>query len=220
MSNRQAFVDSILTDLEAILPGNLCTEVYRELFAGMSDEAFEKFVKRCEAGYIVPLIVPNLKGPQISVENNLKVGESWGHAFFQRLWLTDAVTGLAHLTPKKYLVIEWPMRRQQQTLDKKMAVPKDLSNIDDLTGQVTGDSKGSSITLPELQVLFSEGLNSNIHELIKVRGGDADAYAAYERSIINTGEVELEGIMDAGTRPKATTTVGSFLTAAHLRNNL
>lgn len=220
MSNRDAFVNSLLTDLEAILPGNLCTEVYRQLFAEMDDAAFERFVKRCEEGYIVPLIVPNLKGPQISVERNLKVAEAWGHAFFERLWLTDPATGIVHLTPKRYLVIEWPMRRQQQTLDKKMSVPKDLSNIDDLTGQVTGDSKGSSVTLPELQLLFSEGLPNTIAELIKVRGGDADAYAAYERALINRGEVELGPIMNAGTRPKATTTLSAFLTSAHLRNNL
>lgn len=220
MANRQAFIDSIISDLNKILPGNLCTPIYERIFAEMDDAAFERFVKRCEEGYIVPLIVPNLKGPQIDIRRNLEIGEEWGHAFFEQIWITDAVTGLTHLTPKKYLVIEWPMRRQQQTLDKKMSVPKDNSHVDDLTGQVTGESKGSSVTLPELQVLFSEGLTENILELIKVRGGDSDAFAAYERSLINTGRVSTDVISQAGSRPKSTSTLSTFLTSAHLRNNL
>lgn len=220
MADRSVFIESLIADLESILPGNLCTPVYRQIFEGMDDAAFERFIQRCERGYVVPLIVPNMKGPQISIERNLQVAEEWGHAFFERIWLTDPATGVTHLTPKKYLVIEWPMRRQQQTLDKKMSVPKDNSHIDDLTGQVTGESKGSSVTLPELQVLFSEGLNDTIIELIKVRGGDQEAFSVFEREIIQTGEASLANVAQTGTRPKSTTTVGTFLTSSHLRNDL
>jgi hypothetical protein len=218
--SKQAFVKQFLNDLNELLPGTPCIAVYRAYFDSLNDASFKRLIERLEAGFVLPLIVPNLKEPAISVERNLALGERWGHEFFQQLRLTDQATGKEFITPLKYLVIEWPMRRQAQTLDKKSSIPLDNSQVDDLTDQMTGDSKGSRISLPELQVLNSEGLNATIAEMIKIRGGDPIALSVLERTIIEQGSVTLEQLTSLGTRPTATNTASALLKAMHIGNNL
>lgn len=218
--SKQAFVKQFLSDLNELLPGTPCIAVYQAYFDSLNEASFKRLIERLEAGFVLPLIVPNLKEPALSVERNLKLGEKWGHEFFQQLRLTDQATGTEFITPLKYLVIEWPMRRQAQTLDKKSSIPLDNTQVDDLTDQMTGDSKGSRISLPELQVLNSEGLNATISEMIKIRGGDPVALSVLERTIIEQGSVTLDQLTALGTRPTATTTASALLKAMHIGNNL
>ncbi|WP_201285368.1 hypothetical protein, partial [Klebsiella pneumoniae] len=90
-----------------------------------------------------------------------------------------------------YLVIDVPLRRQVQLLQSKATIPENNKHIDDLSGQSTGPSKGSKISFPELQVLFAQGLDSTITELIQFRGGDAKAFNAMNRAIIENGGVSI-----------------------------
>lgn len=78
-------------------------------------------------------------------------------------------------------------------------MPKDNKTIDATTGQATGASKGSRITLPELQLLDSMGLEQSLVELMKVRGGDLGAYRAYSASLENHGQASQEVINQFGT---------------------
>lgn len=222
MSNRKAFVKTFLEGLGAILPGSDNTEFYKRYLEGLSDEAFETMVTMIENDQIVlPIWVPNLKDSKLDLDRNLKVALEWGHDFFQQLWLTDPKNPeLTYLTPKKYPVIQLPMRRQAQTLEKKMSVPMHNDAIDDLTGQVVGESKGSGLTYPELQVLYSEGLEKTILEFIKLRGGDTDSYHQLDRKIVETGGATIDEISVPGSRAKATDTLSTLLKAAHLGNNL
>lgn len=218
--SRQAFVKQFLSDLNEIVPGTDCIKVYKEYFDSLSDAAFERLVVAMEQGFILPLIVPPNEYTKISVERNLDLGDKWGCPFFQQLRLTDQTTGKEFITPLKYLIIEWQMRRQAQTLDKKSSIPLDNSQVDDLTDQVTGDSKGSRISLPELQVLNSEGLETTILEMIKIRGGDPIAQSVLERSIIEQGSATVSALKQLGTRPTSTETMSALLKAMHLGNEL
>lgn len=219
---RKAAIDQFFKDLDAAFPGHGNRPHLEAYLNGLDEAGMEQLVQRIERGeFILPLTIPNLAKVKLDQQTMLDYGKAIGHDFFEQIWMADPLDPTqTYLTPRKYLVVELPLRRQAQTLDKKMSVPLDDSNLDDLTGQPTGESKGSAISFPELQVLYSEGLEKTITELIKVRGGDIEAYTAMDREIVTTGGVELGPIEEMGTRPKTTKTLASLLTAAHLGNNL
>lgn len=222
MANRKAATEQFLKDLEAILPGNDNIEPYREYLTGLSNKAFEQLMEGIERGEtILPLHVAPDSKKKLTVKRNLQVAEKWGHQFFQKLKLTNqSDPSISTTTPIPYLVIELPVRRQAQTVESKMSVPKNYTNIDDLTGQPTGESKGGKVTLPELQVLSTHGLDETITEFIKTRGGDTEALRQLEQKLIENGSVRLEDINTKATRVKSTETLSALFKAAHLDNNL
>lgn len=221
MGNRKAATAELLKCIDMLLPGSENAKLYEERLSKLTDEEFEDYMRKLESGEeILSLIAPNLSKNKISLERNLKVAEKLGVKLFERLWLTDPVTGREYLTPVEYLIVDLPMRRQQQLLIKKIAIPEDNRHIDEMTGQPTGPSKGASLSFPELQVLSAQGMDRSIEELIKFRGGDIKAFLAMNRQIIETGGVSQDAIKRTPTKVKSTETLSTLLKAAHLDNTL
>lgn len=220
MGNRKAAEAVILKGLRLLDPSGKNAEMTKELFASMSDKQFDEYMIAIEEGRdYVSMVYENLQHSQITVENNLKAAEALGHDFWEQIWVTDSATGKAYLTPKKYMVIDLPVRRQIQMLKKKISIPDDNRHIDDLTDQPTGVSKGSSLSAPEIYVLYSKGMDKSIIEMIKYRGGDAKGMTAMDRSIRETGGVNLAFLDQQGTRVKSTQTLSTLLSGMHLDNN-
>lgn len=221
MSNRKAATAECLRWVNELVPGGQAVKDMEQVLNNLSDEAFDSYMQQLESGdEILSIAIPNLGTDKLEMERLLDVGEKLGHSFFERLWLTDAKTGVTYLTPVKYLVIDLPLRRQQQLLSKKISIPDHNRQVDDLTGQVTGDSKGASLSGPELQLLRSQGLDRPILEMIKPRGGDEKARRAINRQIIETGGASLDSVLGAGTRVKSSETLSTLLKGMHLNNNL
>lgn len=218
MDHRKAAEASLLKWIEALLPGSPNTKIYKDRMAKMSDKEFEAFITRLETEEeVLSFIAPNLDDLKLTTANNLAVAEQLGHNFFERLWLTDHITDKTYLTPVRYLVIDLPLRRQQQMLVKKISIPEDNKHVDELSGQPTGPSKGARISFPELQVLFAQNMDKSLTELIKLRGGDEKAFRAMNAKVIETGGVSVDQIASAGTKVKSTQTLGTLLRAMHLR---
>lgn len=221
MGNRKAATAMILKYIEKILPGSPNTAFYTVRLAEMTDKEFDQFMTNLENGTeILTIKTPNLSKQKLSLDRNLAIAKELGHDFFQYLILTDPTTGEVYKTPVKYLVIDVPLRRQVQLLQSKATIPENNKHIDELSGQSTGPSKGSKISFPELQVLFAQGLDATITELIKFRGGDAQAFNAMNRSIIETGGVSIEYLSQFGTKVKSVTTLSTLLKTIHLDNTL
>ena len=221
MSNRQAATDFIVKYIGKLLPGSENAALIKEALDQMSDEQFASYMDKLESGEeILPLIAPNLSKHKLSVERNLSIAAELKHNFFQRIWWTDPSTGLTYLTPERYLVVLLPLRRQVQLLTKKISIPEDNKHVDELTGQVAGPSASSKLSFPELQVLFAQGLDRAIEELIKYRGGDSKAFNAMNRSIIENGGVSLDNVAISATKVRSTQTLSTYLKAMHLDNNL
>lgn len=221
MGDRKAATAEVLKWVEKLLPGSPNTKMYEETLNAMSNTEFDSYMKKLESGEeIISIISPNLSDNSISIERNFKIAEELGHDFFQRLWLTDARTGTVYLTPIKYLVIDLPLRRQQQLLVKKTSIPENNRQADELTGQATGPSKGSSLSFPETQVLFAQGFDRVIEEFIKFRGGDTVAFQSMNKSIVDTGGASQDAIKKRPSRVKSTETLSVLLKGMHLDNNL
>lgn len=220
MGNRKAAETVILDAVKRLDPSGKNLENTRNMLASMSDAQFDLYMQRMEREEdFISMNYENLTTSAISVENNLKVAEDVGHEFFEQIYATDASTGRTFLTPKKYIVIDLPVRRQIQMLVKKISVPDDNIHLDELTDQPTGVSKGGSLSYPEMLLLFSKGLQSSIVEFLKFRGGDLKAMDAMEKSIRETGEANIEYLSQSNTKAKATQTMSTLLKGMHLDNN-
>lgn len=230
MASRKEVTDFIVSALEGFIPGdNYNAELTRKRLDAMSDAEFDQYIRslarpETEEGRvhqeILPFYSPNLKDPRITPETLLAVAEKIGHPFFEQIYLTDPQTGTTFLTPQKYLVIDMTVRRQAQTLTKKSSIPENSRHIDELSGQVTGKSKGSKISFPELQSQLAQGLENTLIEEIKVRGGDRQAQLEYDRQLIENGEVSIEDVTSQGGVTRSTSNLSIWLRGAMMDNNL
>lgn len=221
MSRREKFIKGWMSFLKEIDAQPRNAELYAETFTRLSDEEFTEMVRQIAAGtLILPVFEFNMSGSKMNDQKLMKIGEKLGIKWFQRLELTDSVTREANLTSVEFLVLELQVRRQIQHLVKKRSTASSNKVVDQLTGQVTGDSKSASISLPELTALNAKGNYNGILELIKVRGGDKLAHQAMVEQIRDTGGFSIEPILAANTRPKVVHTTNKFLRAMMLDSNL
>lgn len=221
MSPREKATKEIIKWVEKILPGGGNKEIYEQQLGKLTDKQFEEYMAKLRSGEEVLFIIqPNLrKDVSLDIRRNLAVAKELNYSFFQRLWLTDPGTGETYLTPIPYMVVDLPLRKQAQSLEKKVSIPQDNSTVDELTGQPTNSSKGGSVSFPELQVMNAQGLDKTVEELIKFRGGDEVAFRAMNKQIIETGSVYIDNI-ETNTKTKSTEVLSTLLKSMHLDNNL
>ena len=222
MANRAAAEKVILSNIQKIVPGDTSNvDIYKRLFASMDDKAFHQFMTKLKTGEnALAFVRPNFTKNNIDVKRNIQIAKSFGHNFFQRVWIQGTGDRPTYLTPIPYMVVKLQLRRQAQLLEKKISIPAHNNTVDDLTGQPTGPSKGAKISYPELLILASMGLDNSISELMNVRGGDGKAFMAYNTFIDRYGKVTLDGLKQYSSVVKSTSVLKTFLTACHLKNNL
>lgn len=222
MNPREKATKNIIKWIEEIYPKGGNKEIYEQFFGAMSDRQFREYMQKLSSGEeTLFLIAPNFDNTKsISVERNLKVAEKVGHNFFEKLWLTDPSTGTTYQTPVPYMVIDLPLRRQAQTLNKKISIPENNDHVDDIyTGQPSGPSKGAKLSYPELQTLYAQGLEKTIEEVIRFRGGDEDGFRQMNQQMVTTGTSQIDSIQSK-TRVKSTETLSTLLKAAHIDNTV
>lgn len=224
LGNRKAAEALIIKWISKLDPTGVNTKMYKdEIFPSLSDKAFDEWMKKIESGTEYLFInIPNLTGKQVNVENNLKVADEMGVKLFQKITQTDPVTGKRYTGTRKYLIVDLPVRRQIQMITNKISIQAAGAKRDDLSGQIAGTSKnkGASISYPETLVLYSQGFDKTIVELLKVRGGDVEASRVVHDSINTQGSANLGSIDNLPTRAKSSETLSTFLKAMHLDNNL
>lgn len=220
--SRKATEKEALHFIDMFLPGSPNKQLLADMFKRMSDAEFATWIDNLESGKeYVTLFAPNLADVTLSIERNYKVADALGFELFQQLKLTDQATGQVYLTPNKHLIGMLPLRRQVQMLAKKRSIPGSNHVVDERSGQASGDSKGSRLSGPEIQVNVSKGLNTAVLELVKFRGGDAEAYNQMNRQIMETGEASLTSIMaETPSIVKSNKTLSVYLSSMMLRNNL
>lgn len=219
--NRKEFIDFVCKEVDKLLPGGINAKYLRTQLEAMGPAQLDEYVKRLESGEeIIPLIAPNLHDQKLTIENNLKVAKELHVDLFQHLRLTDQSTGQTYITPEKYLVIDIPLRRQRQLQRKKTSIPEGTKTLDDLSGQVTSMSRGSKISMPELQVLYSQDLTAPIIELIKYRGGDVKGQQMLYKNLSDTGHASLNALRKTHTTVRSTQVLNVIFNAMHLSSTL
>lgn len=217
MSARKQITDEIVEFYQAIDPTDKFNPDYiRKQLDSLTNKQFDEYMDLLASGEeYLHYYVPNLTKSNITVEGNVKLGRSFGLDLYQRIWYTDPTTGMRALSRGTALMLLLPVRMQSQMLEKKDSIPLDNAKIDELSGQVTGEDKGSRISFPELGSLNSEGLQATALELIKVRGGDREALRQLTQDIVQTGEARLTPLLELGTHAQSQVAVDAFLNAMH-----
>jgi hypothetical protein len=198
---------------------DMCTEK----FASLSDDEFKSLVREYRENNITfPLLTFNMEKKENKVDHEqvMEVGRKYGVVWFEKLALTDAITNETSITPNEYLILECPLRRLMQHLYKKRSTGENEYVKDRLTGQVTGDSKSSSISKVELGILAAKGLDEAALEAIKVRGGDDEAYNNMVEQIILNGEASLDPILAGDTKPTSINTMNAWFAGMMLKSSL
>lgn len=230
MASRQEVTKFIVESIAGIIPGDqFNADLTKQRLEAMSDSEFDVYIRSLARPVndedlvhqeILPFVSPNLKDPRVTMDNLMNVADKIGYLFFEHLWLTDPHTGVVYLTPQKYLTLHMTIRRQAQMLTKKSSIPADARHVDEMSGQVTGKSKGSKISFPELQAQLSHGLEHTLIEEIKVRGGDRTAQGEFERQLIENGEASIEDVTQSGDVTKSTSTVAVLYRGMMIDTNL
>lgn len=211
-----------LLDIVKQLPaGDRNVEIYKEAFAGFKEKDWQNLLEQYQAGnFIFPLFIYNMSEDRIDEKQVMEVGEKIGIQYFQHLTLTDPVTGEQYTTPVKYLVLDLPMRRLIQHILDKMSTAKNDNVVDHVSGQATGDSKSSSISLPELGVLNANDLIYPALEFVKGRGGDEKAYDEIMKQIEETGSFSMDRVSELNSKPKIVESLRFWLLGTGIDNNL
>lgn len=219
--NRAAAEKFIIEMVDALLPGGENGKYYRDtIFPNLNDKAFEEWMTKLQSGEeVVSIVVPNLSKTKLTVKNNLALAEKLKHSFRERLWLYGE-NNQKYLSNFSYLVIDLPLRRQAQLLEKKISIPENNNTVDNLTGQPTGPSKGSRLSFPEIQILSALNLKETSKELIKYRGGDVRGFDAMNKVIDQQGYVYMNELDKLKTEVTSTVTLKSFLLGMHLTSTL
>lgn len=219
--NRKVAEKIWLDLMKEITKGGYNYKVYKELFSKMSDAQFDELMVKIEAGGQLSIWVDNNNPDEYPVYD--KVLESCakrGLDIEQHLVFYDQDTGLEYETPETFVVGTGETRKQRQMWVKKFGAAKDDTKIDDLTGQVFGDSRGTGISIPEVRVLKTLGLDLMARELYDVKGGDMGALDEYRRSIQETGHASVRESLRRGTGVRSLMTAGILMRGRHLENNV
>lgn len=220
-ANRKGFEEYILGFMGKLTKGGGNRRIYERIFKGMNDSQLALFVDKVEKLGSLSIWVSNFDPKEmIDYENILKLSKEYGVEVEQQLIIYDEDTGIKSVTPHKVVVGMVECRKQRQMLVKKFSAARDDSQIDDLTGQVMGDSRATGISQPEITVLRNLGLHTVANELYNVKGGDLDALKAYKNDLLTTGKTTTNGSLRKGSIPKVLRTAHFLLRARGIDGNI
>lgn len=222
MFNRASATGILLKRMKEMDTTGRHYEFYNEVLPKMSNDEFKRFIEGLVSGKNpLTINIPNYdEETGITVDNNIAMAKGMGYEFYQRIWVTDPITGVEYLTPLKHLVYDATVARQTQTIDDKISVAKNNKSIDNTTGQPAGDSRAAQCSGPEVMILNSVGLDEPLLELMKFRGGDNVSRRYTENLIIKTGQASMYATPGASLRPtRSVKTLSIILNGMGFTNN-
>ena len=203
---------TIMIGDKAILDANI--SLFSNMIDSLSEAEMDALVDDLESGKkVIPIIVPNGSNA-IDYNNNLDVIERLDLPLHQRIITTT--DGVDTMSPIKFLVMEIPLKKPIQMVDKKRSIPKDTNSRNEMTGQVTGDSKSMSATSPEIPLMAGNGMYKGIIELTKYRGGDINAEIALDRMAELGMPIDQDVLERYSSGPEVNNTLKQLLLSMHI----
>lgn len=219
---RQKAQDLCLSIIKELDPSGINLKIYQEqVFGPMSDKDFSQFIAdlKSKKRHLV-IYAPNYGPVKLDVRKNIAIAKKLGRSFFEKLWIEGKESVPTHLTPVTYFIIPTQVRRQAQLITKGISVPKNMKTINALTGQPTGESQAAKISMPELQLCVSAGMDKSMLELFKYRGGDVRGGAALHGMLVRFGQASLKSLQPFASGVESGNYLKSLLMGAHIRANI
>lgn len=219
IKERKNIEEFITTYIDKIDPSGTNGDRYRTMFSKMNNTEFDGFMLDIkERKRKIVLYVPNMK-ITLRINNLKKVASELNILLEEQLEIYDPATKRYITTPNKYIIIYVPIRRTKQFLFDKISIPESDTTTDLLTGQVVKPDKGSTISLVELQIILDKNLIDSSTELMRIRGGDIHAYAAFKSALEEKGSVSLQDI-DESSRVRSSVIASTYFYSMHIDNNI
>lgn len=205
--------------IKVLDPSGYNTLRYKDKFAKMNETKFKAYIKALSEGTTqIDVQFPPVE-TSLHMDDIYAAAEITKTKLFQRIWMTDPITQEEYLSNEEYLIANVPIRRLQQFVAKKMSVPDNDNKTDMLTGQVIQESRATSMSNPEIQMLYAKGLKNTLLELVKVRGGDVTAYSEFKRQLEETGFSDISQVLNGNTHAGAVGVADSILRGMGLDSN-
>ena len=183
------------------------------LIDNMSDKELDALVDDIANGKsIIPLVVPN--GSTIDYEDLLDTTKKRKVQLHKKIITTDGTKRTKGRIAR--LVMEVPVKKLAQLVDKKRSIADDQHSVNHLTGQVTGASKSMSITNPELSLWSGNGMSDSIREATKYRGGDVNSKLVIEKLAESGIEITQATLEQYSSGPEVNNTVKQMLLGMHI----
>lgn len=220
--NRKAYEQLVLQTIDQLSENKENVQFYKDKFASMNDAEFDQFVEDVNSKKIsLSIVEPNFSNkPPKPTKEIIDIAERLGAKIMQKLYVEGKKGMPTYQTEVEYPVLYVPIRRASQLLTKKISVPPHTKVRDILTGQVTGESKGASVSGPENQLLGGMGAMASAIEMNKFRGGDLRGEAALVAMLSKYGRASQTVLDQFSSGVQVTSAVKTFLTAAMHRTNL
>ena len=214
---RKKAQETILATMKELDPVGTTVKYYEDLFAKISDKEFDDYMKRIrDKEDVLVYYAPNII-TKFDINDLLKLAKKHNLELLERIRIYDPVTDTYYLTPKKFLILQVPVRRFSQFIDHKLSVAEGDSRIDMLSGQVVKPDQAGSVSQIEFQTLYSRGLNKTIRELIKFRGGDVVAFGEFKRELEESGSASID--VETGSVARSAVTIDVLFSGMHLETN-
>lgn len=212
--NRKKATEVCVALISELYPGTENGTLTRNFLESLSDKEFDQYIEDVRAGKTIPTVtIPNFDDEKFNEEHFLKFGKKYKIEFFHRLKVTDPDTGRIFTTPLRYMIIRDRVNRLQQMLEDKASFPLDNNHVDELSGQVTNESKGGRLSFPEINSFNGRGFKHFIAESIGIRGGNKKAATMFEDEIRRTGIGHASTALASSDGSKSTHSLAAYLRA-------
>lgn len=220
MTPKRMKVESrILAIVKTMEPGGTNYERYKKMFAEMSDQKFDTFMKELRAKKRkLTFFAPNMK-VTLKHADLLRAAEALNTELFTKVTYQDPVTDIEYTSPYPCLILTLPIRRTRQYLHHGISVAEGDSRVEVMSGQVTKPDQASKFSFPEMQLLYGRGMTKTITEFMKIRGGDINAYANFKQQLEETGQFS-QSTLDPDTMARSVMIAHLVLKLMGLDNNI
>lgn len=221
MSNRKAFETLVLDRMRRATKGGGNKVIYQRIFEQATDADIETMIQWLEQGNSLPVWSPGgIKNEELDYDTLMALCKLDKVKIMQRVISYDEDTNIMSMSPNEAIVGRSELRAQRQFWAKKFNAAKNDYKVDDLTGQVSMESRATGISMPEITVLRGLGLPIMSNELYNVKGGDQDALKAYKNDLLTTGKTTTDGSLRKGSGTKVLSTVHYLLRGRLIDNNI
>jgi hypothetical protein len=220
---RAQFEKNIFDLFNELDPGGYNSQSYKDYFSSLTDEQIRTFAYLLykkedfnlffEVGLLDKKNAPTLKKiKQIAEKRKIDLVE---YVVFP--YKRPDNPREAPVSTTKVPVIHAVIRPLQQLLDKKNNIVSNTDSINTLTGQVTGDSKASSLSNMQTISLITSNQLKPIKEMLGPRSDELPAKLKMIDAIENTGDYDIDDIPLHSQDKQSLETMRVMLIAAGMR---
>ena len=198
------------------------TKKYKEMFSKMSDEQFNKYMKKFlydDSMNFYLEVLPNKNEPTLKLIK--KCADKLGipldeYVYYRHDGDKDKPIRTSYKVPVGNLIL----KRMQQTLSKKNTYSLSISSRNMKTGTVTGHDKIARISDVESYSLAAIGADNALKELLGSRADNMESKTELYKQIGMYGYAYLKDLPDNIEKSQAINTVAIYLLGAGLNSDL